>query len=445
METVDGVVVVGGGSVGLLTAYKLGKAGIRVVVLEAGSGMDSAQQAVAFTPPAIAALDRLGLLDDVRQRAVLCPDVAYRHADGREIARLSWDALAQDTCYPYLLLLGQRPMSNLIRERLRQIPNVEIRWNHRVEDIEQDASHVTLHTRGPGGKTRLRSPWVAATDGARSTVREKLGLKFEGRRWPEHMVALDVFFDFSLHGFSRANFIHDPVDWAFVVQLEQSGLWRVFYEEDPLMSEAELRQRLPERLQRLLPGAPTPDQYRVDGIHPYRVRQRCASEFRRGRVVLAGDAAYTTNPIGGLGLSGGVLDAEQLADALITVFKDDTAVGVLDQFAVRRRNVFLESTASKATAYFTSMKESGPVQRARDLALLENAGSDHALMRRILLDFDKLNGRRSRSITLWGKRITGTSKRFAHRTVRATVKSVAGLMQSVGVVGQRWTRGVRLD
>lgn len=431
METVEGVVVVGGGSVGLLTAFKLGKAGIRVLVLEAGSGVAPAQHAVAFTPPALAALDRFGLLDDVRKRAVMSPDLAYRHADGREIARLQWDALAQDTHYPYLLLLGQRNLSALIRERLRGMANVEIRWNQRVEDIEQDADYVTLHTASPGGEARLRSAWVVGADGARSTVREKLGLKFGGSQWPERMVALDVFYDFALHGFSRANFIHDPADWAYVVQLDKSGLWRVCFEEDPSLSDEQVRQRLPERLKKLLPGAPTPDQYRVDDVEAYRVQQRCVSEFRRGRVVLAGDAAHTSNPMGGLGLSGAVLEAEQLADALIAVANDEAAIGALDQFAARRRNTFLELTSANASAYFTAMKESGPIQRSRDLTMLEKAGNDRSLMRRILLDFDKLNGQRSRSITAWGRRVTGSSRWFAQRTVRATSRSALALVSVV--------------
>ena len=105
----------------------------------------------------------------------------------------------------------------------------------------------------------------------------------------DRIVATNVFYDFSLHGYSRANFVHDPVDWAVVVQLDQTGLWRVCYGEDPSLSDAEVRRRLPERFKRLLPGAPGPDQYRVDHLNPYRVHQRCAPEFRRGRVILAGD------------------------------------------------------------------------------------------------------------------------------------------------------------
>ncbi|WP_322617573.1 NAD(P)/FAD-dependent oxidoreductase [Pseudomonas sp. BIC9C] len=394
METLEGVIVVGGGPVGLLTALKLGKAGIKVVVLEAESGVSPSPRAVAYMPPTAAALDRFGLLDDIRKRAVWCPDFAYRHGDGELIAKMDWSVLAQDTQYPYMLLLGQNHVSNVIAQHLRALPNVEIRWNHRVEEVDQDDAYVTVQTSSPGGTSRLRARWVAATDGARSTVRQKVGLTFDGNTWAERLVATNVFYDFSLHGYSRANFVHDPVDWAVVVQLDKTGLWRVCYGEDASLSDAEVRQRLPERFKRLLPGAPTPDQYRVDHLNPYRVHQRCAAEFRRGRVVLAGDAAHATNPMGGLGLSGGVLDAEHLAEALIAVIKNGASTKTLDEYSIDRRKVFLEFTSPTATANFTWMKESDPAQRARDVAMFEHAGTDRSVMRQFLLDFEKLNGRR---------------------------------------------------
>ncbi|MGV8919672.1 MAG: FAD-dependent oxidoreductase [Pseudomonas sp.] len=437
METLDGVVVVGGGAVGLLTALQLGRAGIRVVVLEAESGVCPSPRALTYTPPIIAALDQLGLLDDIRKRAVQCPDVAYRHADGRLIAKMDWDMLAQDTVHPYMLLLGQNHVSNLIVQHLHQLPNVEIRWNHRVEEVAQDDAYVTLHTRGPGGPTSLRARWVAATDGEHSSVRDQLGLTLDGCTWPERLVAADVFYDFSLHGYSRANFVHDPIDWAVVVQLDHSGLWRVCYEEDASLSDAEVRQRLHQRLEKLLPGAPTIDQYRVDQIAPYRVQQRCVAEFRRGRVILAGDAAYVSNPMGGLGLSGGVLDAQQLAQALIAVINTGAAQTVLDDYAAERRKAYLDFISPTATAYFTWMKERGPLQRARDLAMFEQAGSDRSVMRQFLLDFNKLNGRRSRSITTSIGLLSGVGKRMFRHAVRSISRALRVLLPTARFDRQR--------
>ena len=398
METVDGVVVVGGGSVGLMTALKLGKAGIRVVVLEAESGITSVQQVVAYVPTTAVALKELGLLDDIRKHAVMCPDIAYRQGNGKLLVKMDWDVLAQDTHYPYMLLLGQNHVCSILVQHLRALPNVDIRWNHRVDDVDQDDAYVTLQISSPGGPTQLRSRWVAATDGAQSAVREKVGTEFKGRSWPERMVAINVFYDFSLHEYSRANFIHDPIDWAFIVQLDKTGLWRICYEEKASLSDAEVRRRVPQRLQRLLPGAPTPDQYRVEHVAPYQVSERCVTEFRRGRVILAGDAAQITNPMGGFGLSGGVVEAVHLSEALIAIINENASDSVLDEYSDNRKRSFQNYTSPASTAFFAWIKESGPVQRARDLAMFEKARTDRSVMRQFLLEFENMNGRRSRSV-----------------------------------------------
>lgn len=444
METVDGVVVVGAGSVGLLTALKLGRAGIRVVVLEAQSGLPATAHVVACSPPIAAALDASGLLDDVRKRAVMCPGIAWRQGDGQLLATMAWDVLADDTDYPYLLLLAQNQLCSVLLDHLRALPNVQIRWNHRVDDIAQDAAHVTLHVSSPGGPVRLRSPWVAATDGAHSTVREKLGVEFAGRGWPERMVALDVFYDVSLHGYARVNLIHDSVDWAFIVQLDQSGLWRVCYEEHSSRPDEVLR-RMPARLKRLLPGAPTPDQYRVAHIAPYQVSQRCVGEFHQGRVILAGDAAHCSNPMGGLGLSGGVLEAAELGEALIDLIQGQAVDRVLDEYSVKRRQAFQAFTSPTSGRSFPWMKERGPFQRVRDVAMIKKAGTDRAMMRQWLLEFERLNSRRSRSITSGAIALSRALKQQVNRIFRWLSRPAVALGFSIKFVGKRQARTVPLE
>jgi hypothetical protein len=148
--------------------------------------------------------------------------------------------------------------------------------------------------------------------------------------------------------------------------------------------------------------------------------------------------------MGGLGLSGGVLEAEQLGEALIAVI-NDAPISVLDQYAAGRRETFLDFISPKATAYFTWMKERGPLQRARDLGMFEQAGTDRAVMRQFLLDFEKLNGRRSRSITTWISLLTGASSLTLHRVVQSISRGALASLQSAKFAQKRLFRATSLE
>lgn len=409
MESIEGVVVVGGGAVGLLTALILGKAGARVVVLEHAPDVSSASWAVAYTPASVAVLERAGLLVDISKAAIRSDDLVYRYADASLIAMMQWNVLNEDSRHPYMLLLAQHHVCAVIVEHLRRLPNVEIRWNHRLKGLEHEGSWVNLTHCTPGGDSELQARWVVGADGAQSTVRRHLGVSFDGVTWPEQMVAVNVFYDFALNGYSRINFVQDAVDAATIVQLDRSGLWRVCYEESRGLSDAQISRRASERLLRLLPGTPTPDQFRIERIQPYRVQQRCAEAFQRGRVILAGDAAHVGNPMGGLSLSGGVADAEHVALALMARLRDSgpQADAALEQAMITHRDARLALTSPSATPYLSWLRDSDKKRRARDTLLFEVAGKDRAVMRNFLLDFERINGRRPWTLTAWLKALPG--------------------------------------
>ena len=108
--------------------------------------------------------------------------------------------------------------------------------------------------------------------------------------------------------------------------------------------------------------------YRIDNFSPYRVHQRCAPSVRVGRVLLAGDAAHACNPCGGRGLTGGVIDADTLSDALGAVIAGRANESVLDFYSQERRRVFLEVTSPMSTNFKRLLSEKDPERRARDKA-----------------------------------------------------------------------------
>ena len=382
-EKLDGVIVCGAGPVGLITALKLAKLGVPVTVLDAAAQIADEPRAVVYHAPVVRELDQLGLLDDLRKVGFLKSSYHFWTLDRRLLAFLDFAVLRpEDTAYPFNLHLGQPMLAAVVLDHLLQMPGASVRWNHRVTAIAQDDEGVTLTIDTPEGEETLRAPWMVGADGARSGVRKALGLTFEGVTWPEWFVATNVNFDFQAHGFGQSNVVHDPHHWAIIPKIDQSNLWRCTYREDEGMPEAEVRARVPERYALFHPDLPavTPDQ-----VSPYRVHNRTVDSYRQGRVLMAGDAAHVVNPIGGLGLTSGILDAIPLGEALAAVIHGEREESVLDAWAAERRRVFTEVVSPAATENRRRLGESDPARREADHARFKALGSDVDLARQALL------------------------------------------------------------
>ena len=228
-------------------------------------------------------------------------------------------------------------------------------WSTRLVNLKQNDAGCMLTVETPQGSKQIHARWVVGADGARSAVRGSLSLPFEGHTWPERFVATNVQYDFGRYGYEPANMIADPVNWAVVARLGQEDLWRVTFSEDAGLPERTIEERIRERYAILLPDQAEP--YRIVAFSPYRVHERCAPAFRVGHVLLAGDAAHVCNPCGGMGLTGGIIDAAALIQVLTAVCAGRAPESVLDFYAAERRRVFLEVSSPIATDFKRRMSE----------------------------------------------------------------------------------------
>jgi 3-(3-hydroxy-phenyl)propionate hydroxylase len=139
------------------------------------------------------------------------------------------------------------------------------------------------------------------------------------------------------------------------------GLWRAIFplppdEEDGV---ALSRERIEQRLQKFFPR---PGSYEIEYVNIYSVSQRVAATFRKGRILLAGDAAHVNNPIGGMGMNGGIHDAVNLAEKLSLVMHGEYGEELLDLYDRQRRHVAREYIQTQTIANKKLME-------ARDVAV----------------------------------------------------------------------------
>jgi hypothetical protein len=168
-----------------------------------------------------------------------------------------------------------------------------------------------------------------------------------------------------------SNFIIDPEDWFMAARITTDGMWRVSYGERPGLSfpevqlytistELQLIARQPMKYERMLPGNPKPTEYKLTNISPYKIHQRCAEKFRVGRFLLAADAAHLCNPFGGLGLTGGLVDAGNLADCLIGLAHGVADERILDKYDEIRRAMWHEVINVVSTANLLRLNSQDP-------------------------------------------------------------------------------------
>lgn len=397
VEIDDRVIVAGGGPVGLITALALVKQGVPVRVLEAETIPIKDPRGAAFHPPTLEVLEQLGVLDDLMTIGLKIPAWQVRRRDGSIVAEFDLGLLKDHTAYPYRFHLGQQKVVPVLLGALAREPLAEIEFGIRVEDFDEIEGGVELRCIDEHGAATSRTGrWLVGADGARSAVRKAAGIVFEGFTWPERFVVTNLADDLGQYGFAYTNYVTHPDRWAVVLRLEDERgepNWRVTYPTDPGLTDEEVLDpaSVQERLIDVISGA-TELHVRYSGI--YRVHQRVAERFRRGRIMLVGDAAHINNPLGGFGLNSGVQDAANLAGKLAAVWHGSSDESALDLFDRQRRTSNIEFVQKASIRNKKMVEERDPEVRRRSEAELGAIAADPARSLEHLLESSMIKSAR---------------------------------------------------
>lgn len=342
------VVVAGAGPVGAVAATALARAGVDVLLVEAGPCCHEDLRASTFHPPTLEMLQSLDLLEPLLAQGLKAPVYQYRIRATGEVLAFDLSELADITPYPFRLQCEQWKLARLAAARLGD----RVRFSRRVVHFQQDSGGVTVHLEAPTEIEQVRAKYLVAADGANSLVRKWLDVRFEGFTYPEKFVTLstDRALDAHFKDLAFVNYVSDPQWWH--VLLKVPTLWRVLVAaSDDTPDEELLSDATKEQVFDRLIGDPS-----VETRHRtiYRVHQRVATRFDHGRVLLVGDAAHLNNPLGGLGMNSGIHDAMNLAEKLALVLLDGAdADELLPRFGRQRRAVtqsFIQEQTKKNKA-----------------------------------------------------------------------------------------------
>jgi 3-(3-hydroxy-phenyl)propionate hydroxylase len=392
------VLIAGGGPVGLFCALLLGRRGLPVRLFDENDQPQEDPRAATTHPGTLEVLAEAGLVEDMARVGLVAPIFQFwDRPSGRKVAEFDHALLKDDTAFPFVIQCEQFKTARLILDRLRVLPNVEILFGHELLEAEQSAGAVTALVRGPAGESRHGGAYLIGADGGRSTVRKQCGIAFEGFTWPERFIVLTTPFDFGAwRGYCPRNYFADPEEWCNCFKVSANGppgLWRTVYPTDPARSDDELMSDdgVQARMQKFFPAA---QPYEIVHRNLYVTHQRVATGFRAGRVLLAGDSAHLNNPIGGMGLNGGLQDAANLADKLAGVLLDGAPDRLLDLYSLQRRTAAVEFVQAQSIANKKQLEERDPEIRRRNLDELGRIAADPEKARQFMLRSSMLASQR---------------------------------------------------
>jgi 3-(3-hydroxy-phenyl)propionate hydroxylase len=392
------VIIAGAGPVGMTCALALNRAGIAVTVFEQEPSPPVEQRAATIHPSTLQLLDDLGITARIIPLGMV--STAYRFHDrvtNEVVAEFNLDLMRDEFPYPFALQYEQYKLTASIAAEYANAADFDVRFSHGVTGVTQTADHVEVEIATPGGPERMRADYLIGCDGGRSVVRRFADVEFEGFTYPEQFIKIATPFDFATinKNLVLRNYFSDPHEWCNLFKVrgeEPGGLWRaIFPLQDGEDEDAALKpENIEARLQKFFPKSGA---YDTRYVNVYGVHQRVASSFRVGRILLAGDAAHLNNPIGGMGMNGGIHDGLNLAGKLTRVIRDEADDDILDLYSRQRRHAAVKYVQAQTIANKRLMEERDPAVRRKNFDELrrtaDNPETARAYMRRAAL-YDSL-------------------------------------------------------
>ena len=374
------VLISGGGPVGLFCALLLGRRGVPVRLFDINDGLKDDPRAATTHPATLEVMGAAGLADEMARVGLMAPLFQFwdRPAQ-RKVAEFDHALLKDDTAYPYVVQCEQFKTSRILLDALKALPNVEVIFKAELTGLTQHADSVDAIVKIDGKEQTHRGAWLIGADGGRSTVRKAAEIPFEGFTWAERFLVLTTPFDFEARlGYCYRTYFADPEEWCNCFKVAADGppgLWRTVFPTDNEASEESLMndEAVQRRLQKFFPS----DQpYDVVHRNLYTTHQRVASTFRKGRVLLAGDSAHVNNSIGGMGLNGGLQDADNLARKLADVITEGASDRLMDLYSLQRRTVCIEFVQEQSIANKKRLEARDPETRRQNLDELTRIAED---------------------------------------------------------------------
>jgi 3-(3-hydroxy-phenyl)propionate hydroxylase len=373
------VVIVGAGPVGLAAAIDLALHDIDFIIVDDNNTVSVGSRAICYAKRALEILDRLGCGQPVCARGVSW-NVGKVYFGDRLAYR--FDLLPEPGHHrPAFVNLQQYHLEEALVVRLGALGHT-VRWRNKAVGVEQDADRVRVELETPDGRYAIEAEVLIAADGARSPVRDLLGLEWKGQVFRDRFLIADVHMkgDFPTERW----FWFDPPfhpGQSVLLHRQADDVWRIDFQlgwdADP--EEERRPERVAPRIRAML-GDDRP--FTLEWVSVYTFQCRRLDRFVHGRVIFVGDAAHQVSPFGARGANSGFQDTDNLVWKLARVLRGQSPASLLASYDSERVEAADENilNSTRATDFITPKS---PVSRLfRDAVL--TLSQQHAFARRLV-------------------------------------------------------------
>jgi 2-polyprenyl-6-methoxyphenol hydroxylase-like FAD-dependent oxidoreductase len=377
------VLIVGAGPTGLVLALWLKRLGVRVRILDKANEPGTTSRALAVQARTLEFYGQLGFADEVvRQGRWAIGGTIW--SKGRRAAHIDFKEMGSGISpYPYALIYPQDQHERLLIDHLAQL-GVSVERGKELFEFGESNDRVRMKIRNSDGvEETCTAAYLAGCDGARSIVRERLGIGFPGGTYEHLFYVADVeATGETLNG--GLNVVLERADFLVVFPLKDQGQARfIGTARDTSADEENLSWA---SVDKEIVTALRTDVQRVNWFSTYRVHHRVADHFCKGHSFLLGDSAHIHSPVGGQGMNTGIGDAVNLAWKLAAVLRGRAKVEVLDSYeseriAFARR---LVTTTDRAFTTVTSRRSFARLMRLRIIPLVAPLLFSSRRLRRLL-------------------------------------------------------------
>ncbi|QGY82011.1 bifunctional 3-(3-hydroxy-phenyl)propionate/3-hydroxycinnamic acid hydroxylase [Sphingorhabdus lacus] len=327
------VLIAGGGPTGVTLAILLAKRGISVIVLEKEADIYPLPRAAHIDHEGMRILQEAGAADDVMATSRRVTRYDFLNAKGDLLLRFTGSDRTGPGGWPAANMIHQPSVETALRRSLacETLATLHSRWE--LTSFQDESDFVTAQINTPDGDQTIRARYLVGADGARSPVRKMSGIHFDDLRFEEAWLVVDMLVD-DYFRLPTANLqICNPErPTTCVLMGEGRHRWEF------MIKPNETAEQVSDDafIEKLMEPWDVKGAVRLERKAVYTFRARIAEHWRKGRVLLAGDAAHQTPPFAGQGMCSGLRDAANIAWKLAAVVKGEADPRLLDSYQKER-------------------------------------------------------------------------------------------------------------